>query len=76
MNQIPSCLPPYFHQALCVLGMLGSTYMCEAAFSTLVAIKTKYRNKLEVEGDLRCALSGIKPHIKELVAKKQYQVSH
>ena len=56
--------------------MFGSTYMCKAAFSKLIAIKTKYRNKLEVEGDLRCTLSGIKPRIKELVAQKQCQVSH
>ena len=33
--------------------MFGSTYQCETAFSTLVAIKTKNRNKLEVEKDLR-----------------------
>ena len=63
-------------QALRVLVMFGSTYLCEAAFYTLVAIKTKYRNKLEVEGDLRCALSVIKPRINELVSKKQCQVSH
>ena len=54
--------------------MFGSTYHCEAAFFTIVAIKTKYRNKLEVKGDLRCALLGIKPRIKQLVAKKQCQV--
>ena len=68
------CLPVYpliSTQALCVLVMFGSTYLCEAAFSTLVAIKTKYRNKLEVEENLRCALSGTKPRPKELVAKKQ-----
>ena len=63
-------------QALRVLVMFGSTYLCEAAFFTLVAIKTKYRNKLEVEGDLGCALSGIKPRTNELVSKKQSQVSH
>ena len=63
-------------QALRVLVMFGSTYLCEAAFSTLVAIKTKYRNKLKVEGDLRCALSGIQPRINELVSKKRCQVSH
>ena len=63
-------------QAFRVLFMFGSTYFCEAAFSTLVAIKTKYKNKLDVEGDLRSSLSGIKSHIKELVPKKHCQVSH
>ena len=64
------------HQALRSLTMFGSTYLCEAAFSTLVAVKTKYRNKPNVEGDLRCAFSGIRPCILHMVAKKQCQVSH
>ncbi|XP_076065125.1 zinc finger BED domain-containing protein 5-like [Oratosquilla oratoria] len=64
------------HQALRILTMFGSTYMCETAFSTLVSIKTKYRNRLNVEGDLRCALSSIRPRIQDLVAKKQCQISH
>ncbi|KAK3893842.1 hypothetical protein Pcinc_002377 [Petrolisthes cinctipes] len=66
-------LPVYVlisHQALWILTMFGSTYLCETAFSTLVAIKTKYRNLLNVERDLRCALSSIQPHIANLVAKK------
>ena len=63
-------------RALRILTMFGSTYLYEAAFSSLVAIKTKYRNRLSVEGDLRCSLSGVKPRIKNLVAKKQCQVSH
>ena len=49
--------PLISHQALRSLTMFGSTYLCEAAFSTLVAVKTKYRNEPNIEGDLRCALS-------------------
>ncbi|XP_014778748.1 zinc finger BED domain-containing protein 5 [Octopus bimaculoides] len=48
--------PLISHQVLRILAMFGSTYLCEAAFSTLVAVKTKYRNRLTVERDLRCAL--------------------
>ena len=51
--------PLISHQALRTLTMFGSTHLCEAAFSILVAVKTKYRNRLNVEGDMRCALSGI-----------------
>ncbi|XP_068250164.1 zinc finger BED domain-containing protein 5-like [Palaemon carinicauda] len=43
---------------------------------TMFVIKTKYRNRLNVEGDLRCALSSIRPRIQDLVAKKQCQISH
>uniref|UniRef100_UPI00358FE70F protein FAM200C-like n=1 Tax=Myxine glutinosa TaxID=7769 RepID=UPI00358FE70F len=63
-------------QAVRILTMFGSTYLCEAAFSALVAVKTKYRSKLNVEGDLRCALSGTRPRIPDLIAKKQCQPSH
>lgn len=69
--------PLISRQALRILTMFGSTYLCEAAFSILVAAKTKYRNRLKnVEGDLRCALSGIRPRIQHLVAQKQCQASH
>ena len=49
--------------------MFGSIYLCEAAISTLVIQK-------QFERDLRCALSGIKSRIKQLVAKKHFQVSY
>ena len=71
-----SVYPLISHQALRVLTMFGSTYLCETAFSTLTAIKSKYRNRLDVEDDLRCALSNTEPCIQDLVAKKQCQVSH
>lgn len=54
----------------------SSTYMCEKAFSTLVAIKTKYRNKLDVESDLRCALSETQPRICQLIQEMQAHPSH
>ncbi|XP_068229745.1 zinc finger BED domain-containing protein 5-like [Palaemon carinicauda] len=53
--------PLISNQALRILTMFGSSYLCETAFSTFVAIKTKYRNRLNVEGDLRCVLSSIRP---------------
>ena len=48
-----------------------STYLCESGFSTLLYIKTKQRRILEVENDLRCALSSTPPRIPELVNQKQ-----
>ena len=54
----------------------SSTYLCESGFSALVSMKTKFRNKLECEADLRCALSSTKPRIKRLVSQKQLHPSH
>ena len=45
----------------------SSTYSCKAAFSQLLHIKMKYRNRLEVKHDLRCDLSETKQSIKKLV---------
>ena len=53
-----------------------STYLCESGFSTLLQIKTKQRNRLDVENDVRCALSITFPLIHEFSKKKQSQVSH
>jgi hypothetical protein len=36
-----------------------TTYLCEAGFSSLLAIKTKARNRLDPQHDLRCALATI-----------------
>ncbi|KAK9870355.1 hypothetical protein WA026_006440 [Henosepilachna vigintioctopunctata] len=50
----------------------SSACLCGKAFSTLVAIKTKFRNKLDVTSDLRCALT----RISLLVKKMQAHSSH
>lgn len=64
-------------EALKHLLLFSTTYLCEKAFSTLVYIKNKYRNRLHVESDLRLQLSNnINPNISDLVAKKQHQPSH
>ena len=54
----------------------SSTYSCETAFSQLLHIKTKYRNRLEVKQDLRCALSKTKPRIRQLVNNLQHHPIH
>ena len=54
----------------------SSTYLCESGFSSLLAIKTKARNKLQVEDDLRCSISFTVPNIIDLVRSKQVQKSH
>ena len=48
--------PTVSEQALKILVTFSFTYLCESGFSSLLTIKTKDRNKLEVEDDLRCSL--------------------
>ena len=67
--------PKLCQHALKVIFLYVSTYLCESTFSALTAMKTKYRNKLNVEDDLRCALSSTAPRIEHLVVKKQCQSS-
>lgn len=68
--------PILANRALKMLIPFATTYRCESGFSTLVTLKTKARNRLNVEHDLRCALSETKPNIRKLANAKQYQPSH
>ena len=49
----------------------SSTWLCESAFSTLLNVKTKQQNRIEVEQDNCCALSSTEPISKNLAAKVQ-----
>lgn len=56
-----------------------SSYLVERGFSAVLALKTKQRNRLNVEsqGDLRLYLSsGLQPRVKALAAQHQSQGSH
>ena len=39
-------------------------------------LKTKHRNRLEVEADLRLCLSTVSPRFQKLIDGKQAQISH
>ena len=54
----------------------ATTYLCEAGFSALAMVKTKYCNQLQPEDDLRCALMTIKPDFDKVVPQVQGQGSH
>ncbi|KAF2360117.1 hypothetical protein FHG87_009133 [Trinorchestia longiramus] len=68
--------PKVGEEALRVILPFSSTYLSEAGFSALAVLKTKERNRLDVENDLRCALSSFNPRISDLVRKKQQHLSH
>lgn len=70
--------PILLREADKVLLPYPTTYLCEAGFSALVVIKTKYRNRLDPQHDIRCALAiKIKPDIEKLVdSMQQHHHSH
>ncbi|XP_070599912.1 protein FAM200C-like [Erythrolamprus reginae] len=73
------CLASYPVLSEIVLRLLlpfPTTYLCETGFSSLLVIKSKYRRRLLVEDDIRCALAKTAPRISDLVRKKQSQSSH
>ena len=63
-------------RALNFLIQFPSTSYCEVEFFAMVSIKTKYRNMLQIDDDMRCCLSCTQPRFARLKAKKQYQPSH
>ena len=74
--RMASWYPEISKTALEKLLACSATWLCESAFSTLLNVKTKQRNRLEVDQNIRCALSSTEPRIKNLVAKVQSHPSH
>lgn len=54
----------------------STTYLCEKGFSSLTYVKSKYRNKLNVEDDLRLHLTKLEPNIDQLCQQKQAHSYH
>ena len=69
-------VPELADVALRALVLFISTYLCETGFSIYCSTKTKYRNRLNAEPDVRIQLSHKTPPFAELAARKQYQPSH
>uniref|UniRef100_A0A674J7L1 HAT C-terminal dimerisation domain-containing protein n=1 Tax=Terrapene triunguis TaxID=2587831 RepID=A0A674J7L1_9SAUR len=63
--------PLLAEKAAAVLLSFSTTYLCEKAFSSYAHLKTKYRNRLHAEPDLRLYLSPKVPDFKELCRAKQ-----
>ena len=62
------------HEAVKVLLAFPTSWECEAAFSQISIIKTKHRNRLDVEPDIRVALSSTSPRIGHIIATKHIQI--
>lgn len=68
--------PSLAKHALKYLIPFSTTYLCENGFSAMLYIKNVYRNKLNVEPDLRLYLSNTEPDINKLCGNTQAQPSH
>lgn len=73
----PNVAPKLAHHATTRLILpFTTTYQSETGFSSLVTIKTKARNKLEVHNDFHLAVTKIMPNIQSLALDMQAQSSH
>jgi hypothetical protein len=59
-----------------ILLPFTTSYLCETGFSGVAVLKTKYRSMLNIESDLRVAISRLQPRYEKLCCKKQPHPSH
>jgi len=74
--QLEDKYPLFSAEAISYLLHFAPTYLCETSFSALTYLKNKYRTKLNVENDLRLALTNITPRIDSICETKQAHPSH
>lgn len=76
-SAVMSEYPSLATRAVKILLPFSTAYLCECGFSALVQLKTKNRNRLDIEHDLRVALSTIMPDFETLIRSiKHPQFSH
>ena len=68
--------PRLCEKALSMFIPFATTYLCESGFSTLLSIKTKSRNQLNAQADMRIAISNKVSCFEKLLCNKQKQKSH
>lgn len=68
--------PELAREALKLLVPFATSYLCELTFSAMVDIKTKKRNRLQLENDLIINVSKIAPRFDKLLKNKQAHSSH
>lgn len=63
-------------KAIRILLPFATSYLCETGFSAVAALKTKYRSQLNIEQELRVAVSCFKPRFEKLCTAKHAHCSH
>ena len=59
-----------------VLVPFATLYLCKAGFCAASIIKSKYRNKIDIERDMRVAISNIAPRFNKMCIEQQAHCSH
>lgn len=68
--------PELTTEALKCLIPFATSYLCELTFSSMAQIKSKQRNRLNLENDLILCVTKTDPRWEKLVKEKQAQPSH
>lgn len=68
--------PELAREALKLLVPFATSYLCELTFSSMVNIKSKKRNRLQLENDLIICVSNIEPRLEKILKNKQAHPSH
>ena len=71
-----SKFPLVGRKALCVLVPFATSYLCEVGFSAVAVIKSKYRNKTDIEREMRVAVSNIASRFDKICREQQAHCSH
>lgn len=75
-NSIKDEYPEISNKALRVLLPFATSYLCEAGFSAVAVLKSKYRSRLNIEKEMRVAVTTLLPNFEELLNGKQAHCSH
>ena len=65
--------PKLSTEALRVIISFASAYLCESEFSALMHIRSEACNQLDLEDDMRIAISKTRPRISRLACNMQQQ---
>ncbi|KAL4132622.1 hypothetical protein QTP88_009744 [Uroleucon formosanum] len=75
-NSIKDEYPEISNKALRALLPFATSYLCEAGFSAVAVLKSKYRSRLNIEKEMRVAVTTLLPNFEELLNGKQAHCSH
>lgn len=68
--------PNLTSKALRIFIPFATSYLCEAGFSAVAVIKNKYRSRINVEQEMRVAVSSLIPRFEKLCGDHQAHPSH